>query len=66
LYNVITTVIKEFWDSFKLADLVNLSCANKDFWTMITVTFYVHPIFHGNQTLFVKVLKAEMPSFESI
>jgi len=28
IYNIITTVIKEFRDSFELADLVNLSCAN--------------------------------------
>ena len=38
IYNVITTVIKEFRDSFELADLVSLSCANKDFLTMITNT----------------------------
>jgi len=35
IYNVITTVIKEFQDSFESADLISLSCTNKDFLTMI-------------------------------
>ena len=38
IYNVITTVIREFLDSFSPADLVNLSCANKDFSIMIKNT----------------------------
>jgi len=32
------TVIKEFWDSFESADLISLSCTNKDFLTMIMNT----------------------------
>ena len=35
IYNVITTVIKEFWDSFNPSDLISLSCTNKDFSIMI-------------------------------
>ena len=31
-------MIKEFWDSFKSADLISLSCTNKDFLTMILNT----------------------------
>jgi hypothetical protein len=38
IYNVITTVIKEFRDSFDSADLINLSCTNKDFSIMIKNT----------------------------
>ena len=38
IYNVITTVIKEFRDSFDSADLINLSCINKDFLIMIKNT----------------------------
>ncbi len=38
IYNVITRVIKEFRDSFGPADLLNLSCANKDFSIMIKNT----------------------------
>jgi hypothetical protein len=35
IYNVITTVIKEFRDSFNSADLISLSCTNTDFAIMI-------------------------------
>jgi hypothetical protein len=38
IYNVITTVIKEFWDSFNSANLISLSRTNKDFWIMIKNT----------------------------
>jgi hypothetical protein len=38
IYNVITTVIKEFWDSFNPSDLISLSCTNKDFSIMIKNT----------------------------
>ena len=38
IYNVITTVIKESRNSFSSADLISLSCANKDFLIMIKNT----------------------------
>ena len=38
IYNVVTTVIKEFRDSFGPTDLLHLSCANKDFLIMIKNT----------------------------
>jgi hypothetical protein len=38
IYNVITTVIKEFRVSLNSADLISLSCANKDFLIMIKNT----------------------------
>jgi len=38
IYNVITTVIKEFRDSFDLADIISLFCTNKDFLIMIKNT----------------------------
>ena len=36
LYNIITTVIKEYQDSFNSTDLKNLSRINRDFSTMIS------------------------------
>jgi len=38
LYNIITTVIKEFRDSFNTANLTNLSMIDKNFSTMIPST----------------------------
>jgi hypothetical protein len=38
LYNIITTVIKEYWDSFDFTDLNNLSMVNGDFSIMIPNT----------------------------
>jgi hypothetical protein len=38
IYNVVTTVIKELWDSFGPTNLLHLSCANKDFSIMIKNT----------------------------
>jgi len=38
IYNVITTVIKEYWDNFDFTDLINLSKINGDFSIMIPNT----------------------------
>ena len=38
IYNVITTVIKEFWEDFTSTDLVHLCLVNKDFSKMIPNT----------------------------
>ena len=40
LYNVITTGIKKYWDSFDSTDVNNLSRINGDFSTMIPNTIH--------------------------